>query len=314
MRWTLRRGSAAAAAALALPALLAGAAAPASAYETHTHDHADGAKAEFWVLREQAYRQDPRGPFTAIAAHYLAADGAVTLRLQADSLVASEDGDAPGVRILRDREGFTIEPVAGPGRALILGGTAVTEAMALGPEPGDALDLRLGRFLLSFGVQDARTARVLVHDPLRLVRFAGFPVFPQSSRFRAVARCIPADGDTLELGTTRGLTKPFVRAATLEFEIDGARCRLAGFRAPGEGPGGPLFVPFRDRTTGDATYGVGRYLTVTPEADGTAVLDFNQATNPWCAYSPFYNCVLPPPGNTLGVPIEAGEKTPGHHH
>ncbi len=305
----MRRGRVAPLAALAL---LAGAA-PGPGYETHAHDHADDAKAEFWVQREQAYRQDPRGPFTAMASHYLAAGGAVTLRLRADSLVAEEDGDAPGVRILWEPDGFTIEPVSGPGRMLILGGTAVTEAMPLGPEPSDVLDLRLGRYLLSFGVQDPRTARVLVHDPMLLARFEGFPVFPQDSRFRAVARCAPADADTLELGTTRGRTKPFVRAAHLEFEIDGKPCRLAGFRAPGV-EAGPLFVPFRDRTTGDATYGVGRYLTVTPDADGTAVLDFNQATNPWCAYSPFYNCVLPPPGNTLGVPIEAGEKAPSDHH
>lgn len=305
----MRRGRAAWWAALAL---LAGAHAG-TAYETHAHDHADGSKAEFWVLREQAYRQDPRGPFTAIASHYLEAGGNVTLRLRADSLVADPDGDAPGVRVRWDADGFTIEPVSGPGRALVMGGTMVVEPVPLGPLPSDVLDVRLGRYLLSFGVQDPRTARVVVFDPRLLMRFDGFPVYAQDSRFRALARCLPADADTLELGTTRGLTKPFVRAAMLEFEIEGKRCRLAAFRAPGAAAG-PLFVPFRDRTTGGATYGVGRYLTVTPEPDGTAVVDFNEATNPWCAYSPFYNCVLPPPGNTLGVAIEAGEKAPADHH
>jgi uncharacterized protein (DUF1684 family) len=43
-------------------------------------------------------------------------------------------------------------------------------------------------------------------------------------------------------------------------------------------------------------------------------IDFNDAGNPSCNYSPFYNCPIPPPENTLTVPIRAGEMTyPSHH-
>jgi uncharacterized protein (DUF1684 family) len=73
-----------------------------------------------------------------------------------------------------------------------------------------------------------------------------------------------------------------------------------------------LFVPFRDKTSGDETHGAGRYLDLEPErhltADGTWILDFNEAYNPWCAYSDAYACPLVPPENWLPVPVWAGEK------
>jgi uncharacterized protein (DUF1684 family) len=38
------------------------------------------------------------------------------------------------------------------------------------------------------------------------------------------------------------------------------------------------------------------------------VLDFNMATNPPCAYSPYTTCPLPPPENKLDIAVEAGLK------
>ena len=47
-------------------------------------------------------------------------------------------------------------------------------------------------------------------------------------------------------------------------------------------------------------------------ANGEAVLDFNKAENPPCAFTPFATCPLPPPGNSLDVEIKAGEKRYDH--
>jgi uncharacterized protein (DUF1684 family) len=77
------------------------------------------------------------------------------------------------------------------------------------------------------------------------------------------------------------------------------------------GYGGGIFVPVKD--TSGATYGGGRYLLDTVKGadlggtDGYLVLDFNFAYNPSCAYDPAWACPLAPPGNTAGVPINAGE-------
>ncbi|HDP95519.1 MAG TPA: DUF1684 domain-containing protein [Candidatus Aminicenantes bacterium] len=77
-----------------------------------------------------------------------------------------------------------------------------------------------------------------------------------------------------------------------------------------------LFVVFGDLTNGESTYGGGRFLSVPPPDDrGRTVLDFNRATNPPCAFSPFATCPLPPAANELDVHITAGEKTiPGFGH
>ncbi len=77
-----------------------------------------------------------------------------------------------------------------------------------------------------------------------------------------------------------------------------------------------LFVPFTDATTGDETYGSGRYIDITiPEIKGSLFfLDFNKAYNPYCAYSEGYNCPVPPKENYLTVAIKAGEKNFGKGH
>jgi uncharacterized protein (DUF1684 family) len=41
---------------------------------------------------------------------------------------------------------------------------------------------------------------------------------------------------------------------------------------------------------------------------GTVILDFNQAVNPPCAYSPFATCPLAPREARLPVAVPAGEK------
>jgi uncharacterized protein len=78
--------------------------------------------------------------------------------------------------------------------------------------------------------------------------------------------------------------------------------------------GGGVFVPFRDATNRDTTYGGGRYLLDTVKgADlgstpSSLVLDFNYAYHPSCFYSPRWACPLAPAGNVLPTRIEAGER------
>jgi hypothetical protein len=74
-----------------------------------------------------------------------------------------------------------------------------------------------------------------------------------------------------------------------------------------------VFVPFRDKTTGQETYAGGRYMELEPDrqlAEGDRVtIDFNLAYAPFCAYSETFACPLPPEENWLGVPVRAGERT-----
>lgn len=72
-----------------------------------------------------------------------------------------------------------------------------------------------------------------------------------------------------------------------------------------------LAVWFRDLTTGNETYEVGRYLDVedeSPDPDFLYTLDFNRAYNPYCAYTPLYSCAIPREEDFINLRIEAGEK------
>ena len=63
-----------------------------------------------------------------------------------------------------------------------------------------------------------------------------------------------------------------------------------------------------DATSGDSTYGGGRYMYIDlPEANGKVQLDFNYLYNPPCSFSEYTTCLFPPRQNRLSFPIEAGE-------
>lgn len=71
-----------------------------------------------------------------------------------------------------------------------------------------------------------------------------------------------------------------------------------------------LFLPFRDRSSGDKTYGGGRYIDLDVPTGESLIIDFNKSYNLYCAYTDGYSCPIPPEGNTLKIAIEAGIKTP----
>ena len=128
-------------------------------------------------------------------------------------------------------------------------------------------------------------------------RFAGLRLEPVGDDARA----------SFEIQTSDARHRPAQRLGRLRFVIDGRELALIAYRVGSSGSD-PLFVPFRDATSGRETYGAGRYLDIRVEADGSYVVDFNFAYNPYCAYSDAYSCPLPPAENWLSVRIEAGER------
>lgn len=86
------------------------------------------------------------------------------------------------------------------------------------------------------------------------------------------------------------------------FTWQGQECRLEA-----EARGEKLFFNFGDLTNRDATYPAGRFLYADRPDGDHVTLDFNLATNPYCAYTAYATCPLPPPQNRLPVRIEAGE-------
>ena len=136
--------------------------------------------------------------------------------------------------------------------------------------------------------------------------FEGLRYFPYDAAYRVAARWEPAaQPRQVRIGTSTGEERDYLEAGTLRFTVDGQERTLRGYVAPGRPH--ELFVPFRDATSGKESYGAARYMEVELPRDGHALIDFNAAYNPFCAYSESYSCPLPPRENWLDVPIRAGE-------
>ncbi|MBK8165162.1 MAG: DUF1684 domain-containing protein [bacterium] len=139
--------------------------------------------------------------------------------------------------------------------------------------------------------------------------FAGIDRYPVDARWRVQAHLEPGPG-TVKVPDVLGHETEEPSPGTLVFRLDGRECRLTPTGKPGEA----LFLVFGDATNGHGTYGGGRFLSApAPAADGTVTLDFNQAYNPPCVFTPYATCPLPGKGNTLKGAVEAGEKVWGEH-
>ncbi len=142
--------------------------------------------------------------------------------------------------------------------------------------------------------------------------FSGLVYYPVDAAYRVVATLVPdAHPGTFRVQTTTGDFKEYTRMGRLEFQLGEQTYSLTAFVPPADEPlhGNRIFVPFRDKTSSKGTYGAGRYLDLNKRAGNEYVLDFNRAYSPFCAYSPYYSCPLPPGENNLPVEILAGEKS-----
>ncbi len=144
--------------------------------------------------------------------------------------------------------------------------------------------------------------------PARL-HFHGLAWYKPEARYRVQARWVPySTPHTLDITNKLGQVRAEPVPGYAEFLIDGRTERLTPTVE-----GGALFFVFRDATSRLETDGGGRFLTTPAPSygmakEGTVELDFNQAVNPPCAYSPFATCPLAPRENRLPVAIPAGEK------
>jgi len=143
-----------------------------------------------------------------------------------------------------------------------------------------------------------------------LSEFRGVERFPVDETWQIKARVeTPSTPKTIPILDVLGLTSQQPLAGTLVFERAGKTYRLD---AVGEGK--KLFILFGDATNAHETYGSGRFLYADqPGPDGTTILDFNQAINPPCAFTPYATCPLPPKQNKLTLAVRAGEKRYGEH-
>ena len=149
-------------------------------------------------------------------------------------------------------------------------------------------------------------------SPLRAAaRFPRLPYYPYDPPARVAANLERAPApEPVRLATSSGDERAYLTFGVARFALADDEAALTLF-APVDEPDGPrLFLPFADATSGNETYGAGRYLDLSFDAGAPReiVLDFNYAYHPYCAYAEGYSCALPPVGNRLSAAVRAGER------
>lgn len=164
-------------------------------------------------------------------------------------------------------------------------------------------------------LRDAQSTPLLAAD---FAKFDGLKYFPLSGKYQVRAKFIKTtEKKSFLMLTSTGGTRKYIKIGTLSFKLDDKDVLLGAYVyewAPDHPKAKEeiteLFIPFKDLTNGQETYSAGRYVHIRMPKDGEdAILDFNLAYNPNCAYgNEKFACTLPPKENFLQVEIKAGEK------
>lgn len=149
-----------------------------------------------------------------------------------------------------------------------------------------------------------------------LKKFKGLDFFPVDSSFIVTAKLIKTENaPTFEMATTTDRKPLYKEFGKLNFTLQGQNHQLTIYQSQDdlqdEEYKDYLFLPFTDDTSGNESYGGGRYMDVMVtdiQKNNTIQLNFNNTYNPYCAYNDKFSCPLTPRKNHLNIEIKAGIK------
>ncbi|MGQ9643774.1 MAG: DUF1684 domain-containing protein [Ignavibacterium sp.] len=143
-----------------------------------------------------------------------------------------------------------------------------------------------------------------IESPL-VKNFKGIERFPVKSGWKFIAKFESYNPPKkIFVPNVLGQIEEEFSPGAVVFEKDGKT-----FRIDAIDEGEKLFLIIADETSGEETYGGGRFLYVDkPDSSGNLILDFNKAYNPPCVFTKYATCPLPPEQNYLKIRIEAVEK------
>lgn len=202
---------------------------------------------------------------------------------------------------------------ANEGTDVLFNNKPVKEIVLIGDEKKDMTVLQIGSVKFNLIIRDTLYGirfRDLNSDLVK--NFKGIKRFPidQSWDIRAKFEEYNPPKEIMVPNVLGQIDKEKSPGAVV-FERDGQTYRID---AVDEG-GDKLFLIIADQTSGDETYGGGRFIYVNkPDSTGIIDLDFNKAYNPPCVFTKYATCPLPPLQNYLKLRIEAGEKVYGEGH
>jgi uncharacterized protein (DUF1684 family) len=183
----------------------------------------------------------------------------------------------------------------------------VSSPMQLKDDRGTGADeLTVGKVRLVVHVSgEKRSIRVRDPEGPQAKGFLGFAWFPIDLSYRVVGRFIKdPQPQRVKVLNTFGDIDEYTTEGVVEFTLMGQTLRLRPFTTRPK----RFYFVFKDASSGNETYEAARFLYADLLDDGTAVLDFNQAYNPPCAFNPYTTCPIPLRENNLPIKILAGEK------
>ncbi|WP_327357179.1 DUF1684 domain-containing protein [Streptomyces sp. NBC_01304] len=191
---------------------------------------------------------------------------------------------------------------------LTLDGKPFTGEVLLTEDSGPATDSRLAH--------GERRLVVLRREGLWAVRDFD-PAAPDRAAFRGIeatpydpAFVVPGqftaydESRVVKVGNADGRERGLGLGGELAFTFGGARRTL---QVTVEADGA-LWAVFADATSGNGSYRFRFLRPGVPDAEGRVTVDLNRALLPPCAFADHFLCPFPPPGNTLAVAVEAGER------
>lgn len=138
--------------------------------------------------------------------------------------------------------------------------------------------------------------------------------FDIDTNYRVSAKIIVDKGPKFKMETSTERKPKYRRFGYVEFRLNDSIVKLAIYSNLGYNKKTKtknyLFLPVKDATAPNQTYGAGRYLDLIYKNEYNITLDFNKLYNPYCAYSHHYSCPITPSENRIKVSILAGEKLP----
>lgn len=206
--------------------------------------------------------------------------------------------------------GGKVQLEAAPGVEITFEGEPVTQMEMASDATGNHSRVEMGNYNFYIIDRGGRLGvRLKDRQAPALQTFEGIDRFPVDLGWRIEARWEAYDPPKM-------IGIPDVLGEVSELECLGAAViEVEGqtYRLEPTGELSELFLVFGDKTNGRETYGAGRFLVLGEPAGGKVVVDFNQAYNPPCVFTPHATCPLPPKQNKLPVAIPAGERNWGHH-
>jgi uncharacterized protein (DUF1684 family) len=203
--------------------------------------------------------------------------------------------------------------VDNPAAHLTLGKEAIQNRILKSDSGRDPPEVvQLGDLRLKIIQRGDRLALRLIHvKNLPLLAFTHLDFFEIDQTYKVEGRFVPYQPHKkIKITSVIGQVEEMDCPGIAQFALAGKNLTMEPIL---ESPdANELFFIFKDLTNGKETYPGGRFLYSSLPQGNQVTLDFNQAHNPYCAYSSFSTCPLPPLQNWLKVPIRAGEKVYSH--